>query len=87
MEAQAKFLRGDKSRKVSLEGHTDDRGGREYNLGLAQKRSEAVKKSLTLLGVSEAQIEAVSLGKEKPAVSGNDEAAYAKNRRVEFNYR
>jgi peptidoglycan-associated lipoprotein len=87
VEAQAKFLRGDKSRKVSIEGHTDDRGGREYNLGLAQKRSEAVKKSLTLLGVSEAQIEAVSLGKEKPAVSGSDEAAYAKNRRVEFNYR
>ena len=87
VESHAKFLSADKSRKVSLEGHTDDRGGREYNLALGQKRSEAVKKSLTLLGVAEGQLDAVSFGKEKPAVSGNDESAYAKNRRVEFNYR
>ena len=87
VEAHAKFLGADKSRKVSLEGHTDERGGREYNLALGQKRSEAVKKSLTLLGVNEAQIDAVSFGKEKPAASGGDEEAYAKNRRVEFNYR
>ncbi len=87
VESHAKFLSADKSRKVALEGHTDDRGGREYNLALGQKRSEAVKKSLTLLGVLDAQIEAVSLGKEIPAVSGSDEATYAKNRRVEFHYR
>jgi len=87
VESHAKFLSGDKSRKVSLEGHTDDRGGREYNLALGQKRSEAIKKSLTLLGVAEAQIDAVSLGKEIPAASGNDETTYAKNRRVEFNYK
>ncbi len=87
VESHAKFLSADKSRKVALEGHTDDRGGREYNLALGQKRSEAVKRSLTLLGVLDAQIEAVSLGKEIPAVSGSDEATYAKNRRVEFHYR
>ena len=87
VELHAKFLSADKSRKVALEGHTDDRGGREYNLALGQKRSEAVKRSLTLLGVSEAQIEAVSLGKETPAASGSDESTYAKNRRVEFNYK
>ena len=68
VESHAKFLSADKSRKVALEGHTDDRGGREYNLALGQKRSEAVKRSLTLLGVLDAQIEAVSLGKEIPAV-------------------
>jgi peptidoglycan-associated lipoprotein len=87
VEAHAKFLNADKSRKVSLEGHTDERGGREYNLALGQKRSEAVKKALTLLGVNESQIDSVSFGKEKPAANGSDEDAYAKNRRVELNYR
>ena len=69
-----------------LEGHTDERGGREYNLALGQKRAEAVRRSLTVLGVNDNQIEAVSFGKEKPAAAGSDEAAYAKNRRVEFKY-
>lgn len=87
IEAHARYLRADKNRRVSLEGHADDRGGREYNLALGQKRSEAVRKALGLLGVSDGQLEAVSFGKEKPAAPGNDEAAYAKNRRVEFNYR
>jgi peptidoglycan-associated lipoprotein len=71
---------------VQLEGHTDDRGGREYNLALGQKRAETVRRALTLLGVSDAQVEAVSFGKEKPAASGADDAAYAKNRRVEIKY-
>lgn len=70
--------------RMSLEGHTDERGGREYNLALGQKRSEAVLKSLTLLGATDAQLEAVSFGKERPAASGSDEAAWAKNRRVEI---
>jgi len=87
IEAHARYLRADKNRRVSIEGHADDRGGREYNLALGQKRSEAVRKALGLLGVSDGQLEAVSFGKEKPAVPGNDEAAYAKNRRAEFNYR
>ena len=70
-----------------LEGHTDDRGGREYNLALGQKRAEAVSRALSLLGVPGAQVEAVSFGKEKPAMVGNNDAAYAENRRVELSYR
>ena len=65
----------------------DERGGREDNLALGQKRSEAVRRALGLLGVSDGQMEAVSYGKEKPAAQGNDEAAWSKNRRVEFTYR
>ena len=87
IEAHAKYLASDKSRKVVIEGHTDERGGREYNLALGQKRAEAVRQRLTLLGVSEAQLEAVSFGKEKPAVLGSTEAAMEKNRRAEISYR
>jgi peptidoglycan-associated lipoprotein len=87
IEAHARFIKQDKARKVALEGHTDERGGREYNLALGQKRAEAVKNALSLLGVPEAQLEAVSFGKEKPAASGTDESAMSKNRRVEINYR
>ena len=87
IEAHAKFLASNKNRKVAIEGHTDERGGREYNLALGQKRAEAVLKRLSLLGVSEAQLEAVSFGKEKPAVTGSTEAAMEKNRRAEISYR
>lgn len=87
IEAHAQFLKANPKAKVSLEGHTDERGGREYNLALGQKRSDAVRQSLSLLGVSAAQVESVSFGEEKPAVQGNDEAAYSKNRRAEFFYR
>ena len=87
IEAHAGFIKQDKARKVALEGHTDERGGREYNLALGQKRAEAVKNALSLLGVPETQLEAVSFGKEKPAVSGIDETAMSKNRRAEINYR
>ena len=87
LEAHARYFRADAKRRASLEGHTDEQGGREYNLALGQKRAEAVRKALNLLGVADSQIEAVSFGKEKPAVVGSTEAAYAKNRRVEFNYR
>jgi len=83
----AKSLAADRKKKLQVEGHTDDRGGREYNLALGQKRAEAVAKSLALLGASDAQVEAVSFGKERPAVQGSDEAAWAKNRRAELNYR
>ena len=69
---------------MAIEGHTDERGGSVYNLALGQKRAEAVAKSLTLLGANEAQVEAVSFGKERPAVQGSDEAAWAKNRRAEI---
>ena len=87
IEAHAKFLAANKSRRLSIEGHTDERGGREYNLALGQKRSEAVRRDLGLLGVTDAQVEAVSFGKEKPADTGSDESAFAKNRRAEMNYR
>ena len=87
IEAHARFIRSDKTRKVMIEGHTDERGGREYNLALGQKRSEAVRKALSLLGVAENQVEAVSFGKEKPAVIGTSEAAMEKNRRAEIVYR
>jgi peptidoglycan-associated lipoprotein len=87
IEAHARYLRSDAKRHANLEGHTDEQGGREYNLALGQKRAEAVRKALNLLGVPDNQLEAVSFGKEKPAVAGATEDAYAKNRRVEFNYR
>ena len=87
IEAHAQYLKANQRAKVSLEGHTDERGSREYNLALGQKRADAVRQSLTLLGVSAAQIESVSFGEEKPAVAGSDEAAYAKNRRAEFFYK
>jgi peptidoglycan-associated lipoprotein len=87
LEANARYLKADTSRRVALEGHTDERGGREYNLALGQKRAEAVRRSLALLGVSESQMEPVSFGEEKPAAMGYDEDSYAKNRRVELTYR
>ncbi len=87
VEAHARYLKADKNRKVAIEGHTDERGGREYNLALGQKRSEAVRRAIGLLGGPDAQIEAVSFGKEKPAAIGADESAFAKNRRAEISYR
>lgn len=87
IDAHARFLRANAGRKVVIEGHTDERGGREYNLALGQKRSEAVRRALSLLGVPDSQLEAVSFGKEKPAAAGSDEAAWAQNRRAEISYR
>lgn len=87
IEAHAKYLTANKSHKMAIEGHTDERGGREYNLALGQKRAESVRRALGLLGVTDSQVEAVSFGKEKPVVSGFDEASMAKNRRAEINYR
>jgi peptidoglycan-associated lipoprotein len=87
IEAHGRRLRADAKLHVALEGHTDDRGGREYNLGLGQKRADAVRKALSLMGVTDSQMEAVSFGKEKPAVPGNTESAMQENRRVEINYR
>ena len=84
VEAYAKALAADRKKKMTVEGHTDERGGREYNLALGQKRAEAVPKSMALMGGDDSQIEAVSFGKERPAVQGSDEAAWAKNRRAEL---
>ena len=87
IDAHARYIRADRNRKVVIEGHTDERGGREYNLALGQRRAEAVRRALGLLGVADSQVEAVSFGKEKPAVAGGDEATWAKNRRAEISYR
>jgi peptidoglycan-associated lipoprotein len=87
IEAHARFMKANPARRVAIEGHTDERGGREYNLALGQRRSEAVRRALGLLGVSDNQIEAVSFGKEKPAAPGSDEESFAKNRRAEIVYR
>jgi len=84
IEANAKALSGDRKRHLAVEGHTDDRGSSEYNLALGQRRAESVVKSLTLLGAEASQLEAVSFGKERPAAQGEDEAAWAKNRRAEL---
>ena len=87
IESHARFLKANNARKVVIEGHTDERGGREYNLALGQRRSEAVRRALNLLGVGDSQVEAVSFGKEKPASPGSDETAWAQNRRAEIAYR
>jgi peptidoglycan-associated lipoprotein len=87
IESHARFLKANGARKVVVEGHTDERGGREYNLALGQRRAEAVRRSLGLLGIGDNQVEAVSFGKEKPVASGSDEASWAQNRRAEIAYR
>ena len=87
LDAHARYLKSAPARRVMIEGHTDERGGREYNLALGQKRAEAVRRSLALLGVPESQMEAVSFGKEKPAAVGYSEDAHAQNRRAELSYR
>jgi peptidoglycan-associated lipoprotein len=84
IEANAKALTTNRRMHMAVEGHTDDRGSSEYNLALGQRRAEAVVKSLTLLGVDQTQLEAVSFGKERPAVQGENEEAWAKNRRAEL---
>lgn len=87
VSAHAQYLRANPSNRVVLEGHTDERGTSEYNLALGQKRAEATRQTMLLLGVPETQIEAVSYGKERPAEYGSTEAAWSQNRRVEFSYR
>ena len=84
VEAHARLLTANRARKMTVEGHTDERGGREYNLALGQKRAEAVVRALSLLGATDAQLEAVSFGEEHPSAQGSDEAAWAKNRRAEL---
>ncbi len=86
VEAHARYLNANRSARVTLQGHGDERGAREYNIALGQKRAEAVKRMMTLLGVQEMQIETVSFGEEKPQNPGHDEAAWAENRRVDIVY-
>jgi peptidoglycan-associated lipoprotein len=84
--AHAKYLNTNSANKIRLEGHSDERGSREYNIGLGERRAQAVRRALMLQGVTEAQITTVSYGEERAAVQGSDESAYAKNRRVELVY-
>lgn len=87
VSAHAKFMVQNPQIKVLLQGNTDERGSREYNLSLGQKRADGLKRALVLLGVNESQIESVSMGKEKPKNEGHDEAAWAENRRADILYK
>jgi peptidoglycan-associated lipoprotein len=87
LQAHARQLSANRGTSVALEGHTDERGGAEYNLALGQKRANAVQQTLRALGVSASQIEAVSYGKEKPKSMGTSEAGFAENRRVDIQYK
>lgn len=86
LEAHAKYLSGHPDVHVVLEGNTDERGTREYNMALGERRAKAVYQFMTLLGVSPSQLKVISYGEERPAVLGHDESAWSKNRRVELDY-
>lgn len=86
LEAHADYLKSKRDARVILQGNADERGSREYNLALGQKRAEAVRKALAVLGVSDAQMEAVSFGEEKPRNEASTEEAYAENRRADVVY-
>jgi peptidoglycan-associated lipoprotein len=86
VEAHARYLQQNRNARVTVQGNTDERGSREYNIALGQKRADSVKRMMTLLGATESQIETVSFGKEKPRNPGHDEAAYAENRRDDILY-
>lgn len=86
IEAHARYLRDNPSAKMLIQGNTDERGSREYNVGLGQRRSEGVKKMMLLLGAREDQIESVSLGEEKPKAEGQGEQAWSQNRRSDILY-
>jgi peptidoglycan-associated lipoprotein len=86
IEAHARYMQANRQAKVTLQGHADERGSREYNIALGQKRADAVKRMMQLMGVQETVIETVSFGKEKPRNMGHDEAAWAENRRVDIIY-
>ncbi len=84
--AHAEYLKQNRSAKIVIQGNTDERGSREYNLALGQSRADSVKQMMLLLGVQEAQIESVSFGEEKPQATGTDENAYSQNRRDDIVY-
>ncbi|RTZ40052.1 OmpA family protein [Candidimonas sp. SYP-B2681] len=86
VEMHSTYLTGHGQQKIRIEGNADARGGSEYNLALGQRRSDAVARMMTLLGVNSNQIEAISFGKEKPKAMGNTEADYAENRRADIVY-
>ena len=87
VEMHGKYLVSKPAQRVVIEGNTDARGGAEYNLALGQRRADAVRRMLTLLGVPDSQVETISLGKEKPKALGNTDADFAENRRADFAYK
>ncbi len=87
IDAHAQYLQGDRSAHMTIQGNTDERGSREYNIALGQRRADAVKKMMLLMGATDAQIETVSFGSEKPKNPGHDESAWTENRRDDFVYR
>ena len=86
VEAHARYLQQNRNARMTVQGHTDERGSREYNIALGQKRADSVKRMMILLGATESQVETVSFGKEKPRNPGHDEAAWAENRRDDVLY-
>ncbi len=86
LSAHAAYLKAHPEQKIIIQGNTDDRGTAEYNLALGQRRSDVVRKALALMGVPDAQMEAVSFGKEKPKAEGDTESAWAENRRADIVY-
>ncbi len=86
LRGHAKYLVANPSAKVVLEGHADERGTREYNMALGERRAQAIARVLTVNGVSSSQLELVSFGEEKPVVMGHDKASWSQNRRVELKY-
>ena len=86
VEAHAKYLAANPNVSITLEGHADERGSREYNLALGERRAESVKQQMTVLGASSAQIRLVSYGEERPAIDGHDDYSWSQNRRVEILY-
>jgi peptidoglycan-associated lipoprotein len=86
LQQHAQYLKSHPDRHVLIQGNTDERGTSEYNLALGQKRAEAVRRAMSLLGVADSQMEAVSLGKEKPQATGHDESSWAQNRRADLAY-
>lgn len=87
VQAHSRYLNDHRDARIRIEGNCDERGSREYNLALGQRRAEAVKKNMTVLGVGDGRVETVSYGEEKPAASGHDENAWAQNRRADIKYR
>lgn len=86
LEAHAQYLASHPTASVRLEGHADERGTREYNMALGERRAKAVERFLSVNGVNSAQVEAISYGEEKPAVMGSEEGSLSQNRRVEIKY-
>jgi len=86
IQAHSRYLADNQDKKVRIEGNCDERGSREYNLALGQRRAEAVKKIMVVLGVADGRIETISYGEEKPVAMGHDEAAWAQNRRADIKY-